>query len=237
MLNIVICTALLTIIIAGLFAALMFVIDKNLIKKDYKKLGFVCKYGAFAILLIIFMTDSVMISSSAFVDGTSMNPTLEDGEMLNMTASVTAFGHVLLREQDTFEKDDIIVFETNGFMGYDSLDAIDDIEQDGSDINNQIIKGQDLSNQQGTNTTYIKRVQYIEDVNGDGVDDYYVRGDNRENALSSVDSKNFGFVDGRSVLGVVQDDINYLFFVLFFEIILFAFVFDGVVTKYLNKKF
>lgn len=231
--NIILAVVLLATIIGVIITSILGFVDEKIMKSN-KIAGFLVKGGVYAIIMAVLLTSTLTISSSAIVDGTSMNPTLEDGEYLNMSASVVLFNKVISREVSEFNVDDIIVFETNGFLGYDTLDAIDEIAQDSTDITNDIIVGDDLSHNTISNNTYIKRVQYIADVNGDGVDDYYVRGDNRDDSLASVDSKNFGFVDGTQVLGVVQDDMNPLLIYSLFAFIGTFLVIDGVVSKYLK---
>ncbi len=177
------------------------------------------------IIISFFLLLNFRIVSKIKVDGNSMKPLLVDKEVYKLENPSFVFKGMKIFHK-SYEIDDIIAINTDGILGYDTLNqsnikkslkydsCFQDTIKETNDYNKvsqqclaeDIIMGEPAKYLPiDENPKYIvKEVIYKEDINEDGIQDYYVRGINRDTRGSSIDSKNFGFIDGRYVIGKVS---------------------------------
>jgi len=150
---------------------------KNFLKNN---LGFI-------ITIIVIILVRMFAFTPLYVDGISMNPTLEDGDFI-----------ILNKLDSSFERFDTVVIDED-FSGKGLIKRVVAVAGDKiSCKNNEVyVNGEKLEQ------VFLAEGTYTEDIDEVTVPEgfYYVLGDNREHSL---DSREYGFIDAKYIQGKAE---------------------------------
>ncbi|NMA04844.1 MAG: signal peptidase I, partial [Acholeplasmataceae bacterium] len=197
-------------------SSLVFHLKKNIKKEHYQKYYKVYDLVQFVLLIfLIFFFFQTFVLKTARVSGSSMEETLHDGDLV-----------LVFQAHDNYKYDDIVVMDSKNYPDLDvvTLEPRNNIINDGYYVKR--IKGlpgqsiryeetaqglnfyvDDVLVQYTDNTYYSAILRHLVD-SSDGVipkGKYLLFGDNYRN---SKDSRVFGFVDKKDVLGIVKFRLN-----------------------------
>ena len=163
------------------------------------------EYGPFIILLAFIIVIRIFIASPMSVSGTSMVPTLEDGDYVLLyklkkrVKGIHRFDIVVINNKEgTLVKRVIgLPGETLKYRVYEE----DGVQKNELSIDGKIITEDFLADEYKNNTCAYKNQLCSEEGVTLGDNEYFVMGDNR---LASKDSRIIGTIDDKEIKGIAE---------------------------------
>lgn len=163
------------------------------------------EYGPFIIILLFIIIIRTFIASPMSVSGTSMVPTLENGDYVLLyklkmkTKGINRFDIIVINNKEGILVKRIIGLpgETLKYRVYEE----DGVQKNELTIDGKVIPEEFISDEYKNNTCYYKNQLCSEDGVTLGDNEYFVMGDNR---LASKDSRIIGIIDAKEIKGIAE---------------------------------